>query len=105
MNNSLLTAILVTALSSNALFVFLQFMITRHDQKKKNPDIANIQGALMSILAERLTKELTKWKHADRRTANEWNIICTQYKYYRLFGGNSGVEKLFEECQDIPTTD
>ena len=55
MNNSLLTAILVTALSSNALFVFLQFMITRNDSKKKNPDIENIKGALMSILAERLT--------------------------------------------------
>ena len=98
---SIITAVLV----SNGLFAFIQFMITRHDQKKKNPDIENIQGALMSILAERLTKELTKWKHADIRTANQWNIICTQYKYYKIFGGNSGVEKLFEECEEIPTTE
>ena len=101
----LTTTIVIAILASNALFGFIQFMITRHDQRKKNPDIENIKGALMSILAERLTKELTKWKHSDERTANQWNIICSQYKYYRLFGGNSGVEKLFEECAEIPTTE
>ena len=101
----LISTVVIAVVTSNALFAFLQFMITRHDQKKKNPDIENIKGALMSILAERLTKELTRWKHSDERTANQWAIICSQYKYYRLFGGNSGVEKLFEECQEIPTTE
>ena len=101
----MVTEIVVAVLASNALLGFIQFLITRHDARKKNPDIENIKGALMSILAERLSKELTKWKHADERTANQWNIICAQYKYYRLFGGNSGVEKLFEECEQIPTTE
>lgn len=103
------TAAIVGIFTSGALLGFIQFLITRHDQLKekerKNPDLENIKGALMSILAERLTKELTRWKHADERTANQWAIICSQYKYYRLFGGNSGVEKLFEECQEIPTTE
>ena len=98
--------IVIAVIAGNAaVFGFIQFLITRHDQNKKNPDIENIKGAMMSLLAEHLMNSLTKWKHADVRTVDEWNIICSQYKYYRLFGGNSGVEKLFEECQDIPTTE
>ena len=93
--------ILLGILASNALFTFIQFLITRHDQKKDTAE----KRALRNILARDLSVDLKEWLHADVRTADDWEIIYNNFKSYEELGGNGKIHKLYDECKEIPTTE
>ena len=93
--------IILAILASNALFAFVQFMITRHDQKKQSPE----RMMLKALGEDRLWILLKDWLHADVRTATEWKTITAMYKGYKALGGNDGIDKLYKEASEIPTTE
>lgn len=93
--------IVLAILASNALFAFIQFMITRHDQKKQSPE----RMMLKALGEDRLWTLLKDWLHADVRTVAEWKTITAMYKGYKALGGNDGIDKLYKEASEIPTTE
>lgn len=84
-----------------AVLGFIQFLIARHDQKKVTPE----RLMLRALGSDKLEEKLKKWKHADVRTADEWENIESLYEGYKALGGNGKIKKLFEECQEIDTTE
>lgn len=96
-----MTDIILAILASNALFAFIQFLIQRHDQKKQSPE----RMMLKALGEDRLSVLLKDWLHADVRTATEWKTITALYKGYKALGGNDGIDKLYAEAKEIPTTE
>jgi preprotein translocase subunit YajC len=96
-----MTDIVLAILASNALFAFIQFLIQRHDQKKQSPE----RMMLKALGEDRLAVLLKDWLHADVRTATEWKTITALYKGYKALGGNDGIDKLYAEAKEIPTTE
>lgn len=93
--------ILLGILASNGLFAFIQFLISRHDQKKETPE----KVMLKALGADRLGVLLRDWMHSDIRLASDWKIIEDLYDGYIKLGGNSEIKKLYKEAQEIPTTE
>ena len=96
-----MTDIVLAILASNALFAFIQFLIQRHDQRKQSPE----RMMLKALGEDRLAVLLKDWLHADVRTATEWKTITALYKGYKALGGNDGIDKLYAEAKEIPTTE
>ena len=96
--------ILLGILASNALFTFIQFLITRHDNNKATPE----KEALLALCSERLESLLRKWIHSDPqdRTASRWATINYLYKAYKALKGNGDIEALYEVAVELkPTTE
>ena len=93
--------ILLGILASNGLFTFIQFLMNRHDAKKKTPE----KEMLKALGADRLGILLRDWMHSDIRLASDWKIIEDLYNGYIALGGNSEIKKLYQEAKDIPTTE
>lgn len=91
---NLAQTILLGILASNALFTFIQFLITRHDQHKETPE----KQALLALCSERLDSLLHKWVVADEsnRTASRWATIDYMYKAYVALGGNGEIKALYD---------
>ena len=87
-------------LGSKEIYNLITFLIDRHD-KKFTPE----QRAIRNLLARDLLIDLKSWKHADERTADEWEIIENNFLSYEELGGNGKIKKLFTECSEIPTTE
>ena len=106
-------------LASGALFAFLQFLITRHDNKKKEKKeeeqqkeleerLAPLRKALLALCSERLESLLRKWIHADAedRAASRWATIAYLYNAYHALNGNGDIEALYNVAKDLkPTTE
>lgn len=92
---------IIMAVFGGGFFCFLEFLIKRHDERKDTPE----KRALKNILARNLLFDLRDWLHADKRTAEEWQIIHDNYESYKELGGNGKIKKLYSECADIPTTE
>ena len=99
---TLAQTILLGILASNALFTFIQFLITRHDNKKKTPE----KVALLALCSERLESLLRKWIHAnpEDRTASRWASIKYLYKAYKALEGNGDIEALYEVANELKPT-
>ena len=97
----MLQSILLGVLGINGLSTLIIFLITRHDEKKDTPT----KRALKNILARDLLVDMREWLHADSRTAEDWEIIHNNYESYKELGGNGKIKKLYEECEQIPTTE
>lgn len=94
--------LVLTIVASNAAIIgFIQFLIDRHDRKKVTPE----RLMLRALGSDKLEEKLKKWKHADVRTADEWENIQNLYDGYKALGGNGAIKKLYEECQEIETTE
>lgn len=116
---NLAQTILLGILASNGLFVFVQYLITRHDEKKKEAkeaeqkkaneeQIAPLKDALLALCSERLESLLRKWIHADAedRTASRWATINYLYRAYKALNGNGDIEALYNVATDLkPTTE
>ena len=99
---TLVQTILLGVLASNALFTFIQFLITRHDARKKTPE----KEALLALCSERLESLLRKWIHADAqdRTAARWATIKYLYSAYKALEGNGDIEALYNVATELKPT-
>ena len=101
MTDFIIKLVLAIATCNAAVFGFIQYLIDRHDRNKETPE----RIMLRALGSEKLEEKLKKWKHADERTADEWETIEDLYEGYKALGGNGKIKKLFEECKEIETTE
>ena len=101
MTDFIIKLVLAIATANAAIFSFIQYLIDRHDQKKETPE----RMMLRALGSDKLEEKLKKWKHADVRTADEWENIEDLYEGYKALGGNGKIKKLFLECNEIETTE
>lgn len=102
MNQTMLAEVFIAAFGGGALLHFVEFLITRSDQKaKETPE----QKMLRALGADRLGVLLRDWLHADVRLANDWEIIDNLFEGYEALGGNGEIHKLYDEAKEIPTTE
>lgn len=93
--------IMLAVLGANALFSFIQFLITRHDQKKESPE----RIMLRALGEDRLGVLLRDWLHSDERLADDWRIIENLYDGYTALKGNGEIKKLYAEAKELKTTE
>lgn len=99
---NLAQTILLGILASNALFTFIQFLITRHDQRKDSP----VKQALLALCSERLESLLHKWLSGDvDHTVARWAAINNLFKAYESLGGNGEIRALYDIAKDIKPTE
>ena len=101
MESSMITAVIVAILGSNALVELIKWIAERRDKKKDTPE----RIMLRALGEEKLGKLLRKWLHSDERLADDWRIIENLYDGYRALGGNGEIKKLFEEASELKTTE
>ena len=89
--------ILLGVLCSNALFTFIQFLITRHDEKKETPT----KKALLALCSERLESMLRKWVTTDYHTIARWATIKALFDAYTALGGNGEIKALYAIAEEI----
>ena len=94
--------VLLGILASNGLFVFIQFLITRHDDKKKEEQTSPMKQALLALCSERLESLLHKWLKGDvDQTVARWAAIERLYKAYIALDGNGEIEALYNIAKEI----
>jgi len=94
--------IVLGILASNGLFVFLQYLITRHDNKKKEEQNSPMKQALLALCSERLESLLHKWLKGDvDQTVARWAAIENLFKAYTDLGGNGEIKALYDIAKDI----
>lgn len=94
--------VLLGILASNALFTFIQFLITRHDNRKKEEQDSPIKIALLALCSERLESLLHKWLKGDLdMTVARWAAIEKLYKAYIALGGNGEIRALYEIAKEV----
>ena len=99
---TIVQTILLGVLASNALFTFIQFLITRHDDKKKEERDSPIKIALLALCSERLESLLHKWLKGDLdMTIARWAAIDNLYKAYTSLGGNGEIRALYEIAKEV----
>lgn len=98
---TMITAIVVAILGSNALVELIRWLVERHDKKKESPE----RIMLRALGEEKLGKMLRRWLHSDERLADDWRIIDSLYEGYRGLGGNGEIKKLYEEASQLKTTE
>ncbi len=97
--------IILAVIGSNALFAFIQFLITRHDLKYKTQTEAEINQSNM-ILGLGHDKILYLTDRIIMRgciTMKERSNLKYLYEPYKKLGGNGDCEIGYEQCKKLPT--
>lgn len=89
--------IVIAIVGSNALFTFIQFLITRHD-RKKDPE-AQI---LLGIGHDRIVYLCRKAIQRGYTTTEEVDNITGIYEPYTKMGGNGSGKKVYTEYMKLP---
>lgn len=100
----------ISALGVGNIFLFAQFLITRHDAKeealkKESDKNSPVNIAVRALCEDRLATLLKDWLHADVRTARDWKTITALYKGYKALDGNDGIDKLYQDASELATTE
>lgn len=94
--------VLLGILASNGLFVFIQFLITRHDNKKREEQSSPMKQALLALCSERLESLLHKWLNGDvDQTVARWAAITNLFNAYEALGGNGEIKALYDIAKEI----
>ena len=97
--------VIVAVIGSNALFAFIQFLITRHDQKKntlsKHEQAQN--DMIIGLGHDKLLYLTDKFVQRGGVTLKERRNLDYIYKPYRAAGGNGDCQIGYEACEKLPT--
>ena len=93
MSNEILTAIVISALSSTGLFSFLQFLLTRRGALTK---------AVQAILRDRMLILSEDYLQRGEITLHERDNYTSLYDAYKGVKGNTFVDDLYKEVMDLP---
>lgn len=115
--NELILPVLVTVLGSGAVFGFLQFIISRHDnkddilkrvesleeyQKVHYNAILGLQEASKTLLGNSIYKTCTDYlRRGDYIEASELKNLETMYKVYADLNGNSYAADIMEQVRKL----
>lgn len=99
------TPIVVAVIGSNAIFAFIQFLITRHDNKKtalsKHEQVQN--DMIIGLGHDKLLYLTDKFVQRGGVTLKERRNLDYIYKPYRAAGGNGDCQIGYEACEKLPT--
>ena len=99
------TPIVVAVIGSNAIFAFIQFLITRHDNKKtvlsKHEQAQN--DMIIGLGHDKLLYLTDKFVQRGGVTLKERRNLDYIYKPYRAAGGNGDCQIGYEACEKLPT--
>ena len=93
MSNEIMTAIVVSALSSTGLFSFLQFLLTRRGALTK---------AVQAILRDRMLILSEDYLQRGEITLHERDNYTSLYDAYKGVKGNTFVDDLYKEVMELP---
>lgn len=116
MNNPVIITAIITAVTSSSVIGFIQFLINRHDEKKKKPDeqmeqfqkemneqLNLIKAVLLGQGHDRLVHVCQKYIDEGSITVEDFNDLKEYlYEPYRNIGGNGTGEEYFNLVRDLP---
>ena len=99
------TQILVAIIGSNALFTFVQFLITRHDNAKNalSQHEKAQNDMLIGLGHDKLLYLTDKFVQRGGITLKERRNLDYLYKPYYAAGGNGDCQIGYEACEKLPT--
>lgn len=99
------TQILVAIIGSNALFTFVQFLITRHDNTKNalSQHEKAQNDMLIGLGHDKLLYLTDKFVQRGGITLKERRNLDYLYKPYHAAGGNGDCQIGYEACEKLPT--
>ena len=97
--------VIATVIGSNALFAFIQFLITRHDQKKNvlSTHEQAQNDMIIGLGHDKLLYLTDKFVQRGGVTLQERRNLDYIYKPYRAAGGNGDCQIGYEACEKLPT--
>ncbi len=99
------TQILAAIIGSNALFTFVQFLITRHDNTKNalSQHEKAQNDMLIGLGHDKLLYLTDKFVQRGGITLKERRNLDYLYKPYHAAGGNGDCQIGYEACEKLPT--
>lgn len=99
------TQILAAIIGSNALFTFVQFLITRHDNAKNalSQHEKAQNDMLIGLGHDKLLYLTDKFVQRGGITLKERRNLDYLYKPYHAAGGNGDCQIGYEACEKLPT--
>ena len=99
------TQIIAAVIGSNALFAFLQFMISRHDKKKEkqSDEAKGMRDMILGLGHDKLLYLTDKFAERGGITQKERRNLKYLYDPYVRLGGNGDCEVGYETCEKLQT--
>lgn len=97
--------IIIAVIGSNALFAFIQFLITRHDLRHKTQSEAekNQSDMILGLGHDKILYLTDKIMQRGCITLKERSNLRYLYEPYKKLGGNGDCEIGYEQCKKLPT--
>lgn len=92
--------IVVAVIASTGFWQFLQFLITKRQQKKSTD-----RKALLALLHDRLYYIMNHYIEHGHISSDEYENITYLYEPYIEMGGNGTCERLKKELDKLPIKD
>lgn len=92
-----MSTLIIAIVSSQALFSFIQFLLTRSDAKK-----SAAENAILAILRDRLLHLCNKYLEAGAIDIYEEESFSKLYEAYTNLGGNSFIKELRDKVVNLP---
>jgi len=90
--------VLIAIIGSSALFSFIQFIITRIDNKRNNP----LNDAVKALLRDRLIHICSGYLRNGEIRVNDLDTVISLYTSYKELGGNGFVTELVDQVTELP---
>lgn len=96
--------IIAAIIGSNALFAFLQYLITRHDMReaKKNDKDSLQSKMILGLGHDKLLHLTSKYVRRGGITLKEKQNLRYLYVPYKEMGGNGDCEIGYNACSKLP---
>ena len=96
--------IVAVVIGSNAIWAFVQFLISRHDAKtaKENSNEKRQNDMLLGLAHDRILFLTDKYVRRKAITLKEKRNLEYLYRPYRGLHGNGDCQIGYEECQKLP---
>ncbi len=105
MNNYTWIIPLISTLLGGGVMSLVQFLITRHDEKKRariDPErFEELVQLQLSVSQDRLVYLGESYIAKGRITLREWTIYDEMFKHYAALGGNHYAEEIHKEVERL----
>ena len=95
------TQVIIAVIGSNALFAFLQFLISRHDKKKEKQ--SGMRDMILGLGHDKLLYLTDKFAERGGITQKERRNLKYLYDPYIGLGGTGDCQIGYETCEKLPT--
>ena len=97
------TQIIIAIFGSNALFAFIQFLISRHDKRKAAENIAEKEQSnmILGLGHDRILYLTDKYVRRGAITLKEKRNLEYLYRPYKAMHGNGDCEIGYNACAEL----